>query len=291
MSIEQDRAFFRTFSIVLVILTVFTFAVYFLAQSISSTQPKGEALETAAMERTAPVGEVTTDEKAAAAADKTTAAPEEAPAAEMAADTGGASAGKAAYDKICFACHANAIGGAPKFGDAAAWADRISKGNEVMYNNAINGYTGKDGIMPAKGGLPSLTDDEVKAAVDYMIEAAGGGSAQAAPETMTEPTAAAPSVAAAATEPSAGVDLAKGKATYDAACFLCHTPGIAGAPKLGDGAAWQARRAQGVDTLYKHAINGFAGSAGIMPAKGGRADLTDEDVKAAVDWMLSESGG
>jgi cytochrome c5 len=284
MSIEQDRAFFRTFSIVLIILAIFTITVYFLASGISSTQPKGEALQTAAMERIAPVGEVNTSEKVAAAANEPTAATEAAPAAEMAAaDTGGANAGKATYDKICFACHANGIGGAPKFGDSAAWADRISKGAETLHNNAINGYTGEAGIMPPKGGMPSLSDDEIKAAVDYMIEAAGGGSAQAAPEPTTAPT-------AAATTTGGGGDLAKGKETFDAACFLCHASGVAGAPKLGDSAAWQTRSAQGVDVLYEHAINGFSGSTGIMPAKGGRADLSDQDVKAAVDWMLSKSG-
>jgi cytochrome c5 len=74
---------------------------------------------------------------------------------------------------------------------------------------------------------------------------------------------------------------------FDAACTACHGAGIAGAPKAGDKGAWGPRIAQGKDTLYKHAIQGFTGKAGIMPAKGGRADLDDELIKAGVDYMLS----
>jgi cytochrome c5 len=82
---------------------------------------------------------------------------------------------------------------------------------------------------------------------------------------------------------SAAVD---GKATYDTACAVCHAAGVAGAPKLGDKAAWAPRIAQGADTLYEHAINGFPGTVGFMPAKGGNVSLTDDAVKAAVDHMV-----
>jgi cytochrome c5 len=82
---------------------------------------------------------------------------------------------------------------------------------------------------------------------------------------------------------------ADGKATYDATCFACHGTGVAGSPKLGDKAAWKDRIAQGAETLHKHAIEGFQGKTGVMPAKGGNASLSDDDVKAAVDYMVSES--
>jgi cytochrome c5 len=68
-------------------------------------------------------------------------------------------------------------------------------------------------------------------------------------------------------------------------CTACHTAGAGGAPKL-EKAAWTARIAQGIDTLDKHAIEGYQGSAGIMPAKGGNPSLTDEQVKATVQWMV-----
>ena len=82
---------------------------------------------------------------------------------------------------------------------------------------------------------------------------------------------------------------ASGEATYKAACFACHGTGAAGAPKLADKAAWKDRIAAGNDVLYKHAIEGYKGKAGFMPAKGGRADLKDADVKAAVDYMVAQS--
>lgn len=79
-----------------------------------------------------------------------------------------------------------------------------------------------------------------------------------------------------------------GPATYQAVCTACHGAGIAGAPKTGDAAAWAPRIAQGVDVLYKHSIEGYTGKAGVMPARGGRADLPDELVKLAVDHMIAQ---
>jgi len=76
--------------------------------------------------------------------------------------------------------------------------------------------------------------------------------------------------------------LADGKAVYDKTCKMCHTSGLAGAPKLGDKADWAARSKQGVDTLVQHAVKGFKGSKGMMPPKGGNPSLSDTDVKAAV---------
>lgn len=78
------------------------------------------------------------------------------------------------------------------------------------------------------------------------------------------------------------------KMIYDTACMACHGMGLAGAPKTGDRGAWSPRIAAGNATLYQHAIQGFQGSAGYMPAKGGRADLSDDAVKAAVDYMIAQ---
>ena len=72
-------------------------------------------------------------------------------------------------------------------------------------------------------------------------------------------------------------------------CAACHAAGIAGAPALGDAASWSTRIAQGIDTLYSHAIKGFQGSTGFMPAKGGNTALSDESVRAAVDYMVEKS--
>jgi len=77
-----------------------------------------------------------------------------------------------------------------------------------------------------------------------------------------------------------------GDELFEQACKACHGAGIGGAPKAGDKAAWQPRVAKGKDILYDHALHGFTGSAGMMPAKGGRVDVPDDLVKQAVDHML-----
>jgi cytochrome c5 len=78
-----------------------------------------------------------------------------------------------------------------------------------------------------------------------------------------------------------------GKALFETVCSSCHGAGLAGAPKAGDKAAWAPRIAQGKATLYQHALGGFNGQAGVMPAKGGRTDLPDDLVKQGVDYMVS----
>jgi cytochrome c5 len=77
-----------------------------------------------------------------------------------------------------------------------------------------------------------------------------------------------------------------GEALFQQTCSACHGAGIAGAPKAGDKAAWGPRIAKGMPTLYDHALHGFQGSSGVMPAKGGRTDAPDDLVKQAVDYMV-----
>ncbi len=91
----------------------------------------------------------------------------------------------------------------------------------------------------------------------------------------------------AAPEPVATV--MSGPQVYNKACNACHGPGIAGAPVLGDAAQWVERIAQGRDVLNRHAIEGYNGSAGVMPPKGGNAALSDAEVEAAVAFMVDES--
>ena len=77
-----------------------------------------------------------------------------------------------------------------------------------------------------------------------------------------------------------------GTEVFDQVCSACHGPGIAGAPKAGDAAAWGPRIAKGKDTLYQHALQGFQGQTGVMPAKGGRPDVPDDLIRQAVDHMV-----
>lgn len=101
------------------------------------------------------------------------------------------------------------------------------------------------------------------------------------------PAAAAPAQVAAAPAPAAApaaakADAGKGKSVFDSACTACHTAGVAGAPKLGDKAAWAPRVKAGMDALYASSLKG----KNAMPPKGGNLSLADADVKAAVDYMV-----
>ena len=81
-----------------------------------------------------------------------------------------------------------------------------------------------------------------------------------------------------------------GEQVYAQICKTCHEAGLAGAPKAGDKAAWQPRIAQGEKTLLQHAIAGFQGKSGVMPPKGGNADLTDDEVHRAVVYLANQVG-
>jgi cytochrome c5 len=83
-----------------------------------------------------------------------------------------------------------------------------------------------------------------------------------------------------------------GAQVYNAACYLCHAaPGIGGAPVIGDTEAWTARIEQGMEMLQQHAIDGFQGSTGVMPAKGGRIDLSDTEIISGVEFMVEQAVG
>jgi len=77
--------------------------------------------------------------------------------------------GQKVYQSACIACHGAGVAGAPMVGNASVWADRIAAGNDSLYANAINGLVGSSGVMPAKDGNTTLSDAEVKAAVDHMV--------------------------------------------------------------------------------------------------------------------------
>lgn len=214
--------------------------------------------------------------------------------------------GEEVFKAVCTTCHGAGIAGAPKFGDAGAWSTRIAEGQSTLWDHALNGYQGKAGVMPAKGGNSALADIEVERAVDYMANAAGAKFTDPAPPAAADAPAAPPKVAAApapvapvapegviAAVAAANASAAAGAATssdpgqklFSGVCIACHGQGVAGAPKFGDKAAWAPRIAQGMDTLYEHALKGFQGKNGVMPAKGG-SSASDDDVKAAVQYMV-----
>jgi cytochrome c5 len=78
-----------------------------------------------------------------------------------------------------------------------------------------------------------------------------------------------------------------GEQVYNTTCIACHGAGVAGAPKFGDKGAWAPRLGQGLAVLHKHALEGFQGKVGVMPAKGGRVDLPDQSILNGVDYMVN----
>lgn len=115
-------------------------------------------------------------------------------------------------------------------------------------------------------------------------EVATAPAAPAAVESAPAAPAASAELAPVASAASTG-DLVKGEQVYTSTCLACHGAGVLGAPKFGDKAVWGPRITQGIDTLHTNSINGIR----MMPPKGGNATLKDEDVKAAVDYMVSKA--
>ena len=260
-----------------------------------------------------------------------------------ATDIASLKSGEQVFAGQCSACHASGALGAPKLGDAAAWAPRIKSGFDALLHSALAGK----GQMPPQGG-GDFTDFEIARAVVFMTSKAGGNfpepkppatpsggtaattataaTAGAAPSATTAPAtamvaggaqpdpnagrpeatptaalnsqvrnatpqatpggttqaAAANTAAPAATTTAAAT--AGPPALYNQVCSACHAAGIAGAPKVGDKAAWAPRIAQGIDALTASAIHG----KGAMPPKGG-SSASDADIKAVVTYMANAS--
>lgn len=166
--------------------------------------------------------------------------------------------GKEVVEAVCVNCHGSGKDGAPKIGDKAAWSKHASQGLNKLTENAISGIR----KMPAHGGQGSLTDLEISRAIAYMVS---GGAA-------TDPN-----------KPYSSPQHKTGEKIVAERCHECHQEGKNGAPKIGDMAAWKPRLQSGVDALVKSAIRGH----NAMPARGGLANLSDADMKAAVVFMVS----
>jgi cytochrome c5 len=176
--------------------------------------------------------------------------------------------GEAVYNLACGACHATGAAGAPKTGDTGAWAPRIKQGFDTLVKHAVEGFK----AMPAKGGNPDLDPIEVARAVAFMSNQSGAK--------FKEPDAPAPAATARATART-------GEQIVKAACGNCHFEGLHGAPKIGDRAAWTKRASLGFDSATALAIKGHDG----MPSRGGLANLTDAELKSAVQFMFTQSTG
>lgn len=209
--------------------------------------------------------------------------------------------GEALFKQVCAACHATGAAGAPKMGDNAAWSARLGQGLEGLFNSVVKG---KGAMPPRAGTLPDdVSDYELHRAIVYMANNSGGKLTEPAAPPANAPApvaAAAPAADAAAAAPAAPVVIPPpaapaaaapatadaGKALYEKTCQMCHAAGVAGAPKFGDKASWAPHIAKGMATLYQSAKTGTPKG---MPPKGTAMDATDDQLKAAVDYMVNAS--
>lgn len=165
---NRDQKFFDRYSLVLGILGAVTIALIAFALKLSDmTQGEytrdGEEFQAAVNDRIRPFGAVYLPGEEHAASSPTV---ETAPEPELVATT---MSGPQVYNSACIACHATGVGGAPVVGDAGVWAPRIAQGVDMLNGRAVNGFTGSVGFMPAKGARLDLSDDEIHAAVEYMV--------------------------------------------------------------------------------------------------------------------------
>lgn len=177
---KADDIFWREFGVILLLLVGFSVGMVVIARAIgASSMDRIHAGASAVAMRIEPVGRVRIGDptrqveaeatEAAMAADTPPAA-SAAPAGPAGTALAAVDPGKAVYDSLCLACHAGGIAGAPKLDDNAAWTERImAKGLDGLVATAIEGLGG----MPPRGGNPTLTDEEIRQAIEYMLEEAG----------------------------------------------------------------------------------------------------------------------
>ena len=202
--------------------------------------------------------------------------------------------GEQIFNKICIQCHAadSVVPDSPKVTHNSDWAPRIAQGFDTLFNHALNGFN----AMPAKGGAADLTDDELKRAIVFMTNQSGGNFEAPAVGAASDAAASDASGAASdtAAAPVAAAGGADGQKVFEGLCMACHAAdsAIPFSPKVTHKDDWTARIKQGKETLFKHAIEGYTGpDGGVMPPKGGNTALTDDEVKAAVTYMVNQSGG
>jgi cytochrome c5 len=173
VSAAGDRKFSDLFMRAVGVLAGFVVGIFFLAVYAASgarTEPSKDdpKYQQLVAERIAPLAKVAVaglDNAALNAGDTTRAALPPAPPAAVLT-------GEQVYSTTCIACHAAGVAGAPKFGDKGAWAARLGQGLAVLHKHALEGFQGKSGVMPPKGGRVDLADQSISNAVDYMVNAA-----------------------------------------------------------------------------------------------------------------------
>ena len=166
MSKDEDQIFLQNFIIIIVMMLGLICLFIILSQILGSNEQSiARDRAIVLINQTQPIGRVRynagSDQGEAGA---NTLADQNSVAAEI-------DPGKRVYDTLCTSCHSTGLPNVPQLGSATDWVDSIAQGELLLYERAIIGFTGNSGmVMPAKGGNPSLSDDEIRVAVDYMVE-------------------------------------------------------------------------------------------------------------------------
>jgi len=165
---DDDGDFYATMLLAVACMTAISFALFLLKETVAGEVEANLVYdpnyETRVLERIRPIGIAAlppADGLVADSAGSAEAVPQ--PVAEKLT-------GPQVYNQACFACHGAGIGGAPKLGDGPDWAPRLAQGREVINEHVLLGYTGGQGYMPPKGGRIDLSDEEILAGLEYMLE-------------------------------------------------------------------------------------------------------------------------
>ena len=166
---QTDAVFLKHFAQLILALMIVAALLIALAAFVYSKLPEqGDASRADRVEQSlAPVGAVHAGETGRAAIAAAEEAAKKAAASQVA--YGGTTDGKTIFESLCNACHTSGAGGSPVLTDKAYWATRLALGAETLVKHATDGFTGTRGMMPARGGNPALTDEQVKATVEWMI--------------------------------------------------------------------------------------------------------------------------
>lgn len=170
---KQDTHFINIFSLVIGVLAAIVIAIFVLARNVAShTQEQTVLVEAQYLKSVNGRIQPFSHEAVAGADNSQLAIKPDAGAAATGSTAAIPKDGAAVFQQTCSACHGTGLAGAPKAGDHAAWAPRIAKGKDVLYQHALQGFQGTAGVMPPKGGRVDLPDDLIKAAVDHMVDMA-----------------------------------------------------------------------------------------------------------------------
>ena len=180
----------------------------------------------------------------------------------MTAAHGAERSGEDIVKEVCAACHKQGEKGAPVIGNKNSWDQRKAQGLSKLSQHALEGLRN----MPAHGGNAGLSGADLERAITFMVNQSGGK--------WIEPV-----------SKDAPQKARSGEQVVKAKCGECHRTGKDGAPKIGDRDAWVGRVSKGLDAVVASGIHG----RGSMPARGGLADLSDEEMRSAVVYMFQQS--